>query len=413
MGPAPTEILVCNAGSSSLKWAVFRWSDLAQTGSGSLCWDPAARARGDAHGRAVTAALGDMDIRRTAAVGHRVVHGGVRHAEAAVLDPVVCQDIADLADLAPLHNPAALQVMEAVAAALPGTPQVAAFDTAFHHTLPPGASAYPLPGAWRRDWGIARFGFHGLSHAYAARRIPELLGLDPATARIVNCHLGSGCSLCAIAGGCSRDTTMGFTPLDGIPMATRPGALDPGILLHVLERGLLDLPGLRQALEEESGLRGLSGLSGDMRELLQARERGHPGAALALTVFTRRVRQGIAAMATEMGGLDAIGFTGGIGTHAPAVRREVLAPLGWLGIRWRAPDSAAHPSTDHEETAPGAPVRIAVFATREEWMVAQAVRALLPAPRAEVVRTEGGRAASPGNAVTDGPPAAAGGRPGG
>jgi acetate kinase len=370
------EILVCNAGSSSLKWAIFRWSDLEERGSGSLRWDPGEGT--GAHGMAAARALGALDLGRVVAVGHRVVHGGGR-VGAAVLDGAVRREIADLAELAPLHNPAALQVVDAVAAALPGTPQVAAFDTAFHRTLPPAAAAYPLPAAWRRDWGIVRFGFHGLSHAYAARRIPEILGLDPQAARIINCHLGSGCSLCAIAGGHSLDTTMGFTPLDGIPMASRPGALDPGILLHVLERGLLDLPGLRRALEEESGLRGLSGLSGDMEELLQARARGHPGAELAVAVFTRRVRQGIAAMASGLDGLDAIGFTGGIGTHAAVVRGEVLAPLAWLGIHWQPPDAAAGTPLDREESAPGSRVRIAVFATREEWVVAEAVRALLPA----------------------------------
>src|SRR6185437_5374515 len=251
------------------------------------------------------------------AVGHRIVHGGERFREPVRIDSSVEHALGELVDLAPLHQPKSLATLRAVSEALPGLPAVACFDTAFHGTMPDAAATYALPAAWRDRWRLRRYGFHGLSHSWIAHRVPEMLGVGPAGLRIVSCHLGAGASLCAIAGGRSIDTTMGFTPLEGLVMATRSGSVDPGLLLWLLEREAVDEREMAAALEHESGIAGLAG-EADMRIILERAGAGEAAAVLAVDVYLHRLRAAIAAMAAALGGIDALVFTGGVGEHAPA-----------------------------------------------------------------------------------------------
>jgi acetate kinase len=269
--------------------------------------------------------------------------------------------------LAPLHQPKSLAALAAVRRARPGLPEVACFDTAFHAGLPPAATTYALPAAWRERWPLRRYGFHGLSHAWAARRAGD--------GRVVTCHLGAGASLAAVRDGRCLDTTMGFTPLEGLVMATRSGSVDPGLLLWLLEQTDMSERDLAEALEHESGLRGLAGTS-DMREVLAAAARGEPAATLARDVYIHRLRAGIAAMAAALGGLDTLVFTGGVGERAPEVRARAAEGLGFLGV---ALDAAANAGAtgDAEIGAPGAPARTLVVEAREDLEIARAVRAAL------------------------------------
>jgi acetate kinase len=259
-----------------------------------------------------------------------VVHGGTQFREAVRLEPRVIRALEELTELAPLHQPKSLAALDAVGRALPGVPAVACFDTAFHATLPPAASTYALPREWREHYGVRRYGFHGLSHAYASRKGAESLGRPLEELRLVTCHLGAGASLAAIRGGASVDTTMGFTPLEGLVMATRSGSVDPGLLLWLEERHGLTPRDAAAALEHRSGLLGLCG-TGDMREVCARAERGDPEATLAFGVYVHRLRAGIAAMAAAAGGLDGLVFTGGVGENAPSVRAAACEGLAFLG----------------------------------------------------------------------------------
>lgn len=342
-------VLVVNAGSSSLKALLLDGTDRCLW-KGQTDWQPLA-ACPDANSAppsttAVTsdsAAAGSPPLARSAAtavlcrwlwpaiapwserlalVGHRVVHGGTTFTAPTRLSAEVRHQLAALVSLAPLHNGPALAVMEALHHWRADLPQWACFDTAFHRTLPPEAFTYAIPSAWRQR-GLRRFGFHGLNHQHVSEvvRVP----------RLISCHLGAGCSLCAIRDGQSIATTMGFTPLEGLVMATRSGSVDPGLLLHLLREGL-EPDQLDQSLNQHSGLLGLSdGLSGSMKELRQAAAAGHPGAALAIAVFRQRLLQGIGAMAASLGGVDGIALTGGIGEHDLALREELATALRWLG----------------------------------------------------------------------------------
>jgi acetate kinase len=291
------------------------------------------------------------------------------------IDEDVVAALRDLTDLAPLHQPKSLAALEAVSRALPGVPAVACFDTAFHAGLPPQAATYPLPAAWRERWAVHRYGFHGLSHAYASRRAAAMVGARPEDLRIVTCHLGAGASLAAVAGGRSVDTTMGFTPLDGLVMATRSGSVDPGLVLWLVERGGLEVEEVADALEHGSGLLALAGTA-DMREVLARAEAEEPGARLALGVYTHRLRAGIAAMAAAMGGLDVLVFTAGVGERAPAVRAAAADGLGFLGVALDGErNAAARP--DAEIGAAEAAVRTLVIAAREDVEIARQVRSVL------------------------------------
>jgi acetate kinase len=344
-------VLVVNAGSSSLKLRLLGPQD-ALEGERDLAPD-------DHAGLAVAAA----ELPRPDAIGHRVVHGGERFRTPVVIDGAVVEALRELVDLAPLHQPAALAGIEALGEVLPDIPAVACFDTAFHASLPGAAATYALPREWRERFGLRRFGFHGLSHAYAARRA--------AAARVVTCHLGAGASLAAVHDGRCVDTTMGFTPMEGLVMATRAGSVDPGLVLWLLRHGV-GADGLERGLDREGGLRGLAG-DADMRAVL---DRDDEDARLALDVYVHRLRASIAAMAAALDGLDALVFTGGVGEHAPAIRARTAAGLGFLGV---ALDDAANAraSGDAEIGAPGAAVRALVITAREDLEVARQVRALL------------------------------------
>jgi acetate kinase len=299
-------------------------------------------------------------------VGHRVVHGGERFREPSVVDDDVLAALDEVTALAPLHNRPALEGIRSARRLLPHVPHVAVFDTAFHATLPPEAYTYALPRTWRKEWGIRRYGFHGLSVQWAAEqvRVP----------RLVVAHLGGGCSVTAVRDGRSVDTTMGFTPLEGPPMATRSGSIDPGVLLHVLRSGL-SLAEADRALEHESGLLGLSEQSTRVDELERAELEGDERARLALEVFTYRVAQAIAAMATSLGGLDALVFTAGIGEGSPSFRSRVCSRLSFLGIEL---DQAANDAAQADaEVAAGSSVRVTVVAAREDVVIARAVLELV------------------------------------
>jgi acetate kinase len=272
----------------------------------------------------------------------------------------------ELADLAPLHNPPSLETLAAAQKHMPDVPHVATFDTAFHATLAPEAYTYPVPQQWTRDWGIRRYGFHGLSHAYCARRAAEMLTKPKdSNLRLVICHLGHGCSASAVKGGKCVDTTMGFTPLDGLMMATRSGAIDPSILLHVEQHHGLSPAQVETALNRESGLLGVSGLSADMRELLAAAKQGHAQARLALGIYAHRVRQAIGALAVTMGGIDALVFTAGVGEHAAEVRASICAGLECLGLELDAPANADR-RPDADVASKQSRGRILIIATRED-----------------------------------------------
>jgi acetate kinase len=379
-GTAPrASILVVNAGSSSLKLRVLGPADEVTAAFDLDQWD----------GRPEHTELGEfLSGLSVDAVGHRVVHGGSRFIAPTVIDDTVTAAIADLTDLAPLHQPRALAGVAAVRSALPGVPAVACFDTAFHAGMPAAAATYALPKLWTDRFALRRYGFHGLSHAYASRRAAELLGEEPGRLRLVTCHLGAGSSLAAVHGGRSVDTTMGFTPLEGLVMATRCGSVDPGLIIWLLQHGGLTLDEVATGLESWSGLSGLADLlnrSGDMREVRLAAHEGEPGARLAIEVHAHRLRREIAAMAAAMNGLDALVFTGGIGEHQPAVRAEAAAGLAFLGV---AIDEARNVATygDGEITAAGAAIRTLVVTAREDVEIARQARAVLQ--NAAAVRTD-------------------------
>jgi acetate kinase len=285
-------------------------------------------------------------------VGHRIVHGGERYRDPVVVDDEVEAGLQALSELAPLHNRPALDAIRAARRTLPSVPHVAVFDTAFHSTIPAEASTYALPPRFRAEWGIRRFGFHGLSVQWSAERVR--------VPRLVVCHLGGGCSVTAVRDGRSIDTTMGFTPLEGVPMATRSGSVDPGALLHVLQAGFLSVDELEQALEHESGLAGLGGIDDPT----------------ALAVYAYRIAQAVGAMAVALGGLDALVFTAGVGENSAVVRAAICARLGALAV---ALDGEANERAepDADIAAEGSPVRIVVLHAREDVVVARATRALL------------------------------------
>jgi acetate kinase len=299
-----------------------------------------------------------------AAVAHRIVHGGARFREPVLVDDEVRRQLDALTELAPLHNAPALAALDDARRELPSVPHVAVFDTAFHATMPDEASTYALPRRWREEWGIRRFGFHGLSVAWSAERVP--------VQRLVVCHLGGGCSVTAVLDGRSVDTTMGFTPLEGVPMGTRPGSIDPEIPLYLLRHGLLTLDEIEQQLEHESGLLGLSGTT-HVRELVGSDD---PDARLALGVFCYRITGAVGAMAAALGGLDALVFTAGIGEGSAFVREQVCGRLGFLGVRLDpAGNDTARPDVD--VAAGESDVRVWVVHAREDVVAARAARAFL------------------------------------
>ncbi len=360
-------ILVVNAGSSSLKLRVLDPDDRI-VGAQDL---PAPRGKADivAVARAIEG-FGAVD-----AVGHRIVHGGTLYTQPVRIDREVVEHLRALTDLAPLHQPKSLAALEVVEAALPDVPAVACFDTAFHAAMPAAASTYAIPPEWRKRWDLRKYGFHGLSHAYASRRAAELLGRALDGVRLVSCHLGAGASLAAVRDGRSVDTTMGFTPLDGLVMATRSGSIDPGLVLWLAEHVRMPPAELAATLEHRSGLLGLAGTA-DMRAILDAAGAGEPDAVLALDVYHHRLRGAVAAMAAALSGLDVLVFTGGVGENAPAVRERVARDLAFLGVEVDQARNRAG-GDDREIGSPGAAVRTFVIAAREDVQIAHEVRDVL------------------------------------
>ena len=363
-------VLVVNAGSSSLELRLLGDGDspIAARDLGP----PDGRRGTAAEIRGALAAMGAPD-----AVGHRIVHGGTRYRQAVRIDEEVLGELRALTELAPLHQPKSLAALDAVSRALPETPAVACFDTAFHASMPDAAATYALPASLREGRHIRRYGFHGLSHSYASRRAAELLGRAASELRIVTCHLGAGASLAAVRDGRSVDTTMGFTPLEGLVMATRSGSVDPGLLLWLLERGSATPHALATTLERRSGLLGLAG-TGDMREVLARAASGDHDARLAREVYLHSLRAGVAAMSASLGGLDALAFTGGVGENSPEIRRLAADGLGFLGV---AVDPAANEDRtgDRDISAGGAPARTLVIAAREDLEIARQTRGALGA----------------------------------
>jgi acetate kinase len=359
-------ILVVNAGSSSLKLSVLDDDD---TVSSETLPSPRGRIDADAV-RETVGRVGEID-----AVGHRIVHGGSEFVDPVVVDERVVSRLRALTDLAPLHQPKSLHGLETVSAVLPGVPAVACFDTAFHARMPAAAYTYALPPEWRKRWDLRRFGFHGLSHAYASQRAAELAGRPVEELRVVTCHLGAGASLAAVAGGISVDTTMGFTPLEGLVMATRSGSVDPGLLLWLEEHVGMPPSELASTLEHRSGLLGLAG-DADMRAVLTAEEAGDAAAGLAVEVYLHRLRAGIGAMAAAMDGLDALVFTGGVGERSAAIRERAAAGLSFLGLELN-PRANADAVLDADIGRPGAPIRLFVVEAREDLQIAREVRRVL------------------------------------
>jgi acetate kinase len=392
-------ILTINAGSSSIKFALFERGEPLQPQAAlrgeidGIGAQPRLKARNAAD--AVLAELTFADLaglpadaqhHRTldflmqwlrehdggwqiAAVGHRVVHGADRYAAPVVLAPADVEALAGFVPLAPLHQPYNVAGIRALSALLPGVPQVACFDTAFHMTQPALARRFALP---RRlsEAGIKRYGFHGLSYEYIARVLPQHLGAK-ADGRVVVAHLGNGASMCAMHQRKSVATTMGFTALDGLMMGTRCGAIDPGVLLHLLEFHHLDAAGLTKLLYKESGLLGVSGVSQDMRALLDS---AAPEAAEAVELFCYRIARELGSLAAALGGLDALVFTAGIGEHAAPVREQVCRQAEWLGVKLDAEANARHAACISTE---GSKVDVLVLPTNEEWMIAQHAAALV------------------------------------
>ncbi len=306
--------------------------------------------------------LEEIDI-----VGHRVVHGGEHYSEATVITPEVKQTIAHLSILAPAHNPASLEGIEAIEQLLPNITQVAVFDTAFHSTMPKAANVYPGPYEWFEQ-GIRRYGFHGINHEYCAQRTSQIVGKD--LARIITCHLGNGCSLAAIQNGQSVDTTMGFTPLEGLMMGSRSGSVDPGILIYLLREQGIDANKLDEILNRSSGLKGISGVSEDFREIMKARSSGNDRAKLAIDIYVHSLCRNIGAMLAVLGGLDALVFTGGIGEHLPDVRAAACQQLAFLGLKLDRQKNNLSPVDEDVATA-DSPVRVLIVEAQEDWAIAQ------------------------------------------
>jgi len=302
-------------------------------------------------------------------VGHRVVHGGPRYKEPILITPGVKSAIAAASELAPLHTGAELEGMEIIEKLLGDVPQVAVFDTGFHRKMPPSAIVYPGPYEWFEN-GIRRYGFHGVNHQYCAARAAKLLRRDLASLKLVTCHLGAGCSLAAIIEGRSVDTTMGFTPLEGLMMGSRSGSVDPGILTYLLRQGRLQAHDIDEMLNQKSGLLGISGVSGDMREILAAMKQGHLRARLAFDIYTHRLQAGIGAMVAVLGGIDALVFTAGVGENSPEVRSAACGKLEFLGLKLDE-TANAQVSDDQDVAAHDSRVRVLMIRAREEWAIAE------------------------------------------
>lgn len=365
-------ILVVNRGSSSIKASVFQakgrksvftvpvWKEEIQWKNGSM-----------GGGKAVRKLLSQVDPNTIDLIGHRVVHGGKYFDAPARINREVKGKIKKLAPLAPLHNFQALEGIEICEELFPAVPQVALFDTAFHRTIPLKAAIYPGPYAWFRK-GIQRYGFHGISFQYCTKRCREILGKKTETEKIVICHLGAGASLCAVHKGKSLDTTMGFTPLEGLMMNTRSGSIDPGIIDYLIEQGGFSPKKIFSDLYNASGLLGVSGVTADMREILKRSERGEERSILALEIYLHRLNSLIGAMASSLGGLDVLVFTAGIGENASYIREKVCENFSFLGVKLDKKKNRNPSEEDFSIHAHDSKVQVLVIRTHEDLEIAQA-----------------------------------------
>jgi acetate kinase len=308
------------------------------------------------------------DLNEIGMVGHRVVHGGEEYREATIITPEVKDAIVRLYAFAPVHNPANMEGIEATQQLLPDVPQVAVFDTAFHRQLPLSAATYPIPYEWFEQ-GIRRYGFHGISHQYCSQRTAQILQQDLQSLRLITCHLGNGCSLAAIQKGVSIDTTMGFTPLEGLMMGSRSGSVDPSILIYLLREQQMDADKLDEILNRQSGLKGISDISGDMRQIQSAIAQGNDRAKLAFDMYAHSLRKHIGAMLTTLGGLDALVFTGGVGENQPDLRASACEALGFMGLKLDLEKNAQSPP-DEDIATPDSSVRVLIIHTQEDWAIA-------------------------------------------
>ena len=311
------------------------------------------------------------------AVGHRVVHGGEKFSESVIIDQPVKDMIRQCYDLAPLHNPANMTGIDAVTALLPSVPQVAVFDTAFHQTMPAKAYMYALPYKYYEEDGVRRYGFHGTSHRYVSDRVCEFLGVDKSKQRIITCHIGNGASMAAIVDGKCVDTSMGLTPVEGLMMGTRVGDIDPGALIYLMNKHNLTPDQLQNILNKESGVTGVSGISNDMREIEAAVAAGDKSARLALDMYILRLVKYIGAYAAEMGGVDIIVFTGGVGENQAGLRGEVCEPLGFLGVHIDKELNLRTRGTETLISLPDSPVKVCVIPTDEELTIARDTKTLV------------------------------------
>ena len=387
------KILVLNGGSSSFKSSLFDVTGIDGGAAPPPLWEArvdwehhpgTAEIRVKAAGRTtnravpVKAPLDSLDPlmemlpsrEQIRVAGHRVVHGGRKFRDSARITPEVRAGIAEMASFAPEHNRLELEAIQCMERLLgPDAVQVAVFDTAFHASLPPPAYVYPGPYEWVGQ-GIRRYGFHGISHQYTSRRAAAILGRDLRSLRMITCHLGNGCSLAAIRDGVSIDTTMGFTPLEGLMMGTRSGTIDPGIVIHLVRHMGFRADELDRVLNKESGLRGISGLSGDMRAVMEAMARGDVRAQLAFDLYVHRLCRETGAMLASLGGLDVLVFTAGVGENSPEMRAKVADAFAFLGIRLDEAKNG-HSPVDSDIAAPDSAVRVLVVHTDEEWEIAR------------------------------------------
>lgn len=395
-------VLVLNAGSSTLKFSLFAGRTVQRTVDGIVEEAPAGEGRlrgririrregedertapvdrrpADALPSILPEIAEFLDSDPVAAVGHRVVHGGRTLTGSVAIDSRVLAVISRLSELAPLHNPPALSAITAARKALPGVPHVAVFDTAHFADLPTERHMYALPYEWYEEHGIRRYGFHGISHAYCAERAARFLERPAGGLRVITCHLGNGCSATAAVGGRAVATTMGFTPLEGLVMGTRAGSVDPGILLHALERMGLSPGELGEVLHRRSGLLGLSGLSSDFRTVQQAALEGHERARIALSIYADSIRGAIGSLAVSTGGADVLVFTAGVGENASGLREEVCGNLSFLGFALD-PERNRTRRPDADLAADGSPGRILILHTREDLFIAGETLRVLGTP---------------------------------
>ncbi len=310
------------------------------------------------------------------AVGHRVVHGGEKFAKSVIIDDAVKEMIRQCYDIAPLHNPANMTGIEAMEALLPGVPQVGVFDTAFHQTMPAKSFMYALPYKYYEEDGVRRYGFHGTSHRYVSQRVAEILGVDIHSVKIITCHVGNGGSITAVDGGRSVDTSMGLTPTEGLMMGTRVGDIDPGVLTYLMTKHNLSAADVQRIINKEGGIAGVTEISSDMREIEAAVAAGNERARLGLEMYEQRITKYIGAYAAEMGGVDIIVFTGGVGENQTGLRADVCAPLAFMGVEIDAEANKAR-GVEAVISTPGSKVKVVVVPTDEELMIARDTAALV------------------------------------